>query len=278
MTLRSGALFWAVLACLAVAAPAGAQDSAASSWFQRSDRAKAAQPRWITPLATTTPRLEQEFRYDIVWQQPQAGAPYVENLGNSKGLELIPFDRVEIIAGVPPYLVRHSATAADGFGDFRVLVKYRLFASTEDHDNYIVTAFMDVAFPTGSAGNGVSNVVLTPTLAYGKGFGRFDVQGTFGASLPTGNEAQIGRTYSWNNAFQYHLFRILWPEVELNATWFEDGRNGGKRQLFVTPGVVIGRLPLTGRVALTLGAGVQIAATEFRTSERNIIFSVRLPF
>ena len=119
---------------------------------------------------------------------------------------------------------------------------------------------------------------MTPTLAYGKGVGRFDVQGTFGAALPTGNEAQIGRTYSWNNAFQYHLFRILWPEVELNATWFQDGRNAGKHQVYVTPGLVVGRLPLTNRLALTVGAGVQIAATEFHTSEHNIILSVRLPF
>src|SRR5437588_7215153 len=96
-------------ACLASAPAAFAQTGGTSSWFQRSDRAKAEQPRWITPLATTTPRLEQEFRYDVVWQRPRPRVPYTVNVGNSKGLELIPFDKVEIIAGIPPYIVHHSA-------------------------------------------------------------------------------------------------------------------------------------------------------------------------
>ena len=104
------------------------------------------------------------------------------------------------------------------------------------------------------------------------------MQGTFGVALPTGNEAQIGRTYTWNNAFQYHVFRTLWPEVEVNAAWFEDGRNAGSHQVFITPGLVAGRFPLTGRVALTVGFGVQIPVTEFHTSEHNFILSVRFPF
>src|SRR5438046_9970822 len=109
-----------MLACLASAPPVFAQSDATSSWFQRSDRAKAEQPHWITPLATTTPRLEQEFRYDIVWQQPQGNAPYVRNLGNGKGSELIPFDRVEDIAGVPPSIARVNACRQDGLCDLRL--------------------------------------------------------------------------------------------------------------------------------------------------------------
>src|SRR6185437_1099539 len=35
-----------------------------ANWGERVEAAKASQPQWITPLATTTPRLEQEFRYD----------------------------------------------------------------------------------------------------------------------------------------------------------------------------------------------------------------------
>ena len=31
-------------------------------WFDRSDHSKSDQPHWVTPLATTTPRLEQEVR------------------------------------------------------------------------------------------------------------------------------------------------------------------------------------------------------------------------
>ena len=49
------------------------QDGYLSSWFSRVDRTKNEQPHWITPIATTTPRLEEEFRYDQVWQVNPAG-------------------------------------------------------------------------------------------------------------------------------------------------------------------------------------------------------------
>src|ERR1019366_2786641 len=74
-------------------------------WFKRSDHSKAGQPHWLTPLATTTPRLEQEYRYDVNWSQPKPGGPYTETYGNTKGLELIPVERIEIIAAIPAYIV-----------------------------------------------------------------------------------------------------------------------------------------------------------------------------
>ena len=37
-------------------------------YFARVARNQAEQPHWVTPVATVTPRLEQEFRYDIFWQ------------------------------------------------------------------------------------------------------------------------------------------------------------------------------------------------------------------
>src|SRR5947209_2658747 len=163
-----------------------------AGWFHRVDKTQAEQPHWITPLATTTPRLEQEFRYDVLWQQPRPGAPYSENYGNGKGLELIPLDKVEIIVGLPPYITQHNPTVEDGFGDVRLLIKYRLLAANEERGKYIMTAFMDVSVPTGSGTNGQANAVATPTLAYGKGFGYIDVQGTIGVALPLGNEDRIG--------------------------------------------------------------------------------------
>ena len=120
---------------IATTAPAQAQGQTAngdqrywSGWFDRSDRAKAEQPHCITPLATTTPRLEQEFRYDLAWQRKLDGTRS-DIYGNGKGLELIPFDKVEVIIGVPPYLVHSRSGVQDGFGDVRVLVKYRLLSA-----------------------------------------------------------------------------------------------------------------------------------------------------
>ena len=104
------------------------------------------------------------------------------------------------------------------------------------------------------------------------------MQGTLGVTLPTGNEAKIGRTYPWNNAFQYHLYRKFWPEVEVNCTHFQDGPDNGQTQVFMTPGLVIGRIHLGKRLALTVGGGIQIATTHFHRNNHNGIFSVRFPF
>ncbi len=280
-----------VVACVALAAASASAQSPSTStststehegfwarWFKRSDHSKSEQPHWITPLATTTPRLEQEFRYDVNWSQPKPGGPYTETYGNTKGLELIPFENIEVIAAVPAYIVHNNPAVKDGWGDFQLLVKYRILSANEEHGNYILTAFVSSTFPSGSYGNGNPKAIITPTIAYGKGWGDFDIQGTVGATEPAGNTSSIGRTYTWNHTFQLHSLSKIWPELELNQTWFSGGKNDGKEQTFVTPGVVIGRMPITDRVGFTFGAGVQIAVSQFHTSDHNIIFSMRAPF
>jgi hypothetical protein len=247
-------------------------------WFERSDKSKAEQPHWLTPLAMTTPRLEQEFRYDVNWSQARPGAPYTENFGNTKGLELIPFENVEIIAGIPGYVVHNNPATPNGWGDFQLLVKYRILSSNEQHDNYILTAFLSETFPTATNKNGQLKSVVTPTIAYGKGWGDFDMQGTIGAAEPLALTSTIGRTYTWNHSLQLHVLSKAWPEVEINQTWFSGGKNDGKEQTFITPGVVVGRMRLTDRVGLTMGAGVQIAVSQFHTNNHNIILSARFPF
>lgn len=247
------------------------------SWFSRVDKTQKEQPHWITPLATTTPRLEEEYRYDIFWQ-PHADGTTTMNYGGAKGLELIPFEKVEVILNQPAYVAHNNPRVPDGYGDFAVLVKYRLLSSNEERGNYILTAFFSVSATTGTNGNGSLHPILTPTIAYGKGFRNFDVQGTMGIAFPSADTKLIGRTYAWNNAFQYRLYRKLWPEVEINSSFFQDGKNDGKKQVFITPGLVIGRLHLWKRVGFTVGGGMQIATTHFHTSNHNGILSVRFPF
>ena len=268
---------WAVVVCLVGLSSAVAQDNYFSNWFNRVDRTQAEQPHWITPLATTTPRLEEEFRYDIFWQTNAAGVT-TENYGGSKGLELIPAEKLEIILSPPPYIAHNNPKVHDGFGDFSFLAKYRLLSGNEEHGNYILTAFFGMSLPTGSYSNGALHPIITPTLAYGKGFGHFDAQGTFGIGLPTADTNTVGRTYTWNNAFQYHVFHKLWPEIELNSTFFQEGKNDGKKQNFVTPGLVMGRFRLAKRLGLSIGGGYQIATTRFHLNNHNAIFSVRFPF
>ena len=266
-----------LLAFCAFSSLAHAQDGYFADWFARVDKTQAGQPHWITPLATTTPRLEEELRYDQLWQVNNEGVT-TNNFDGGKGLELIPFEKVEVIFSVPPYLEHNSPKTKDGFGDVAFLVKYRLLSSDEKHGNYILTAFLGWSLPTGQYTNGALHAIITPTIAYGKGFHHFDAQGTFGIGLPVADTDLIGRTYLWNNAFQYHCFKKFWPEVELNTTFFQDGPHDGMKQNFVTPGLVIGRLHLTHRVGLTVGGGFQIATTQFHTTNHNGILTVRLPF
>jgi hypothetical protein len=264
-----------LLVCMSTSA--FAQGEYFSSWFARVDKTKDEQPHWVTPLATTTPRLEEKYRYDQLWQENAKGIT-TNNYDGGKGLELIPAEKVEIIFNLPPYLVHNSPNNKDGWGDVAFLIKYRLLSKNEERGSYILTAFLGWSLPTGQFSNGALHPVITPTIAYGKGFHNFDLQGTLGIALPTADTSTLGRTIAWNNAFQYRILKKLWPEVELNSTFFQDGKNDGLKQNFVTPGLVMGRFRLLGRVGFTFGAGYQIAATRFHTSNHNAILSIRFPF
>src|SRR5205807_1782590 len=156
-----------LLACLfLVAAPLRAQFI--EEWQSRVSRTQAEQPHWITPLVTVTPRLEQEFRFDVLRQRMATGDDLV-NLGAGKGVELIPSRRIEIIiAAPPPYLIHNSPAIKDGFGDESFLLKYRLLSGNEEHGKYILTFFLGASIPTGSYKNGSVAAVVTPTIAAGK--------------------------------------------------------------------------------------------------------------
>jgi hypothetical protein len=131
--------------------------------------------------------------------RPTIAASLRTTSGVSKGLEIVPAKNLEVILAVPPYIVNNPDSKNNGFGDWQFLVKYRIAAGNEEHRNYILTAFYQMTLPTGQYQQGALSPVITPTIAYGKGFGNFDVQGTLGYSLPTGNVAVIGHTLPWNN-------------------------------------------------------------------------------
>ena len=254
-----------------------AQDDAFSDWFKMVSQTQAAQPHWITPLATTTPRLEQELRYDIQWQTHNNGVT-TDNYGVSKGLEIIPQKNLEVILAIPPYIVNNPDSPKDGFGDWQFLVKYRIVARNEESGNYILTAFYQMSFPTGQYQEGSTNTIITPTIAYGKGYKNFDVQGTLGISLPTGNTPAIGRDLLSNNTFQYRVLKKIWPETELNITRYYQGSHAGNTSVYLTPGVVFGRFHLWHRLAFTGGAGFEIATTSFHPTNHIPILSIRFPF
>ena len=48
---------------------AGAQQNYVTDWFRRVDKTQAEPPHWVPPMATTSPRLEEEFRYHQLWTE-----------------------------------------------------------------------------------------------------------------------------------------------------------------------------------------------------------------
>jgi len=279
----------AIAALLAASAPCCAQDFGSAitdyfiNWFPRVTQIQSEQPHWVTPLVTVTPRLEEELRYDQFWQANKLGAA-TDNFGGSKGLELIPFQNTEVILGIPPWIahnghiVRGPDVPTDGFGDETFLVKYRLLSANEDNGNYILTAFMGFSAPTGAHGNSAGHALFTPTIAGGKGFGNFDVQSTVGVTFPNGGEDRLGWPLAWNTAFQYRVMKYFWPEFETNYTWFAQGTRTGQSQLFLTPGILVGRIPIHDRVGVTFGGGFQVAVTTHPAYNNAVILSARIPF
>jgi hypothetical protein len=247
-----------------------------SDWFQRSSRAESEQPHWAAPMFTVTPRLVQQFRYDMGWQLNSGFTN--ANYGSGKGLELVPLDRVELYVSAPPYLTHTKPGVHDGIGDMTFLFKYRAAAGNPENGNYVVTAMLAATVPTGTSTNGSTDASLTPTLALGKGWGSFDMQGTAGVTVPTGNMNVLGNPVVLNATAQYHLLKYFWPEVEVNSTMWANGKNDGKKQVFLSPGLVVGKLHLWKRVGFAFGGGVQIAATRFHAYEHNWVTSVRFPF
>ena len=232
-----------------------------NNWFTRVDHAQADQPHWMTPVVTVTPRLEEELRHDQFWERnPGSGQSpgSLNSYGGAKVLELIPFEPVELIVGVPPYQTRYGAENAKGFNDWSpsFLVKYRFLSGNEQNGNYILTGFLALGVPSGLNAFSMKTFGLTPTIAGGKGWGDFDVQFTVGQTFPFSNSRSVGDPLAINVAFQYHLFKVLWPEFEVNYTHWPNGENVTKNQVFLTPGLILGRIPLFWRVKAVIGVSV----------------------
>jgi hypothetical protein len=247
------------------------------TWLDLAEQVQATQPDWLSPLATTSGRLKQEFRYDI-WDQPASGGDRSYQFGGNKGLEFIASSRTQILMGVPTYTLVSPNGPPGGFGDLPLMLKFRIFSAERAEGNYLVTFLLAATAPTGSHRYGAGEAVVTPTMAFGKGWRRFDVQSTLGVNLPAGDTAKLGRQLVWNTAFQYQAAWKLWPELEANSTFYTTGKYAGKTQLFLTPGLGIGRAHLTGRFRLSSAVGLQIAVTQFHTYNHRWMFSTRVSF
>ena len=257
--------------------PSDVDDSSwVHTWLRIVDQARASQPHFVSPIVTSHIMLVQQFRYDMSWQQDPGGST-TSNYGNARGLEIIPSTRFEVGLFPPSYVV-HQTSVPDGYSDFSYLVKFRAFSRTEGQGDYFVGFFLGGSFPTGSPPNGLDHAVLSPTIAIAKGLGPWDIQTTFGANLPASGTNVLGRALLFNTAVDYKIKGKVWPMIEQNSTFWVDGPLTGDKQVFITPGIVIGPFPFAERLHVAFGAGVQIAVTEFHQNNHRWIVSLRFPF
>lgn len=246
-------------------------------WMRTVDKARASQPHFVAPIVTTHVMLVEQYRYDMAWQQDPVGGTVTSNYGASRGLEIIPTTRLEVAVFPPPYLV-HQSSLPDGFGDFSFQVKYRAFSASEGQGDYFVGFFFGGSFPTGTPPNSSGHTILSPTFAAAKGIGPWDIQSTIGASLPATGANLLGRAIVFNTAVDYRIKGKIWPMLEQNSTFWSGGTLDGRKQVFLTPGLVLGSFPLAERLHLSFGTGVQIAVTQFHQYNHRWIVSVRFPF
>jgi hypothetical protein len=248
-------------------------------WFDRVAELQSEQPRWVTPLVTFSPRLGEEYRYDQLWQTTPAGRTTL-SLGGNKGVGLIPFRPVELFVGVPSWQTYGHPAGHDGWGDENILVKIRLASGNATNGDYVVSMFMGFGIPSGSAYNSSGHMSVTPWISAGKGWGPLDVQSSLGVTVPDYGAARWGNgtPVLWNTTFQGHFMRYLWPELEFNYTWWPDGLREGRSQLYLTPGIVLGKFPIWRRLSAVVGAGRQTAVTSHPVNDHAWILSVRAPF
>jgi hypothetical protein len=232
-------------------------------WFKRVDETQAEQPHWKTPLFTTTPLLTEVIKYDIYWQHLSNGAGNLTNFGAGKGLEMIPAKPIETIIGIPPYLERSGKNPAEGFGDWPfLLVKYRLFSANEETGNYILTTYFPFTAPTGSNAFTTKNFGITPSIAGGKGWGDFNMLLDFGINTPTGDFHKLGTPLLTNAVLQYRVLKVIWPALEVNYTYWPNGPNRGKNQVFLLPEIILGS-------KWSIGAGYQFAVSHAHPQYEN---------
>jgi hypothetical protein len=242
-------------------ASAGSGGDFFSDWMAQVEQAQASQPHWMTPLVTVTPRLEQEIRYDQYWEWRGNGSQ-LDIFDSGKGLEIIPTTTNEVLINPPAWQEKLDvAHPVSGWLDDQFLVVKQRFISADEADgNYIVTGFLGVTAWSGSSVFTNGTWIVTPTLAAGKGWGDFDIQATTGLAIPFRNQSTLGTSIATNIAFQYHFMEYFWPEFEVNNTYWADGKErGGKDQVLLTPGLILGRFVIHDRIKVIVGGGYQFA-------------------
>lgn len=259
------------------APPIQAQSSVHLSWLERATITRSNQPHWVTPLITASANLEEAPIYDVSRRLMPTGQEPLVTAGGPRGVQFVAIGKLQVTFGATPYLFHDNSKVHDGFGDTSFAFKYRLASGNETHGGFALSAQLGATVPTGSYQNGQGSGTLTPNILAERGWGPFNIQSTFGASLSTGNTQLMGRQFISNTALEGRIAQRFWPEVEVNAICYRGGPHDGKKQVFVTPGLILGRFHVSRSAGVAFGVGMQIAVSEYHTYDHNLLFSVRLP-
>ena len=214
---------------------------------------QAAQPNWMTPLVTVTPRLEQELRADFYGQQngtgSQGNGQRIDNYGGPGGfrVEFIPAYNLELIVAAPPYATASGPKGdAWGWGDYPLfLAKYRFLSANRDNGDYIVHRLLSDDGSVEHRREDFEPCSDRPAdTRCRQGLGDFrctvdaqragiSVQGHGSpGDTPEMNRQAFGDPPLWNTAFQYHFMQYFWPEVEVNYEYWPNGEHVGLDQSF----------------------------------------------
>ncbi|QSR85874.1 hypothetical protein MacB4_09780 [Methylacidimicrobium sp. B4] len=227
-------------------------------WYHMTAATKQRQANWMTPLVTTTARLEQRIRYDV-YDETKGNGNKEYNFGSGKGVSLIVTPTDEFTFSLPNYIDEPGVPSATGFQGEVLQLRHRLMASPENQKNYVFSVQLAALTPTGLIPDKQNHWVWTPMILFGKGWGNFTFMINLGTQWADGDNQQLSAPIIWNAAFEYR-FGYLTPCVELNSqpsvTRFLAFGSPG---LFVTPELLIGRFPMTEELRYYFGIGYQIA-------------------
>ena len=271
-----------VLLAVAVVSPA-CTAVAQQSFYQRFRQNNASmaevQPSWMGPLIQSDGRLGQAFRFSVANFSMPGAHPI--NYGNNHGFNVIVARRFQLDCDPPSFFRNHSSTLKDGFGNMGTQVKYRIASGNGEHGNFAVSAVLYHAFAPRVYQNEMLSSFYVPSIAAGKGFGRFAVLSTVGGFLPTAKIYAQGRAIEWNLTAQVHASPHVWFDVENNALSYVTGPFDGKTQDFLTPAafyMVRRKSWGPAHSALVFDAGMQIATTSFHFYNHNLITEMRILF
>jgi len=256
-----------------------AQETRYEQFRSHNSQMAALEPAWMGPLTHSDARIAQGMKFSVSNSNYPPGHPIV--YGNDHGIAMIAGTRFQFDFNPPSYFRNHSSTEPDGFGNAAVQAKYRITSGNAQHGNYAVTAILYHGFGSRALENQFLSAYYIPTLAVGKGFGRFAVISTVGGVLPTSKIWDQGRAVEWNFTGEAHATAQVWFTLENNALFFHAGPLDGKKQDSLTP-VAFYQVKRKEwgpqHAGLIFGCGMQNATTHYHFQNHNLITEMRVIF